>query len=64
MAPLARSSGETHRVATSSYACDIRAVFYGLDKARFLKILAGVILFGNEGVCTAGGARNDNSISL
>ena len=57
-------SGESPRVATSSFAGEIQAVFYGFDMARTLKGLMAELIFGNIGVRIPTFARNDNSAVL
>ena len=59
--PIARFIGKSPRVATSSYAGEIQAVFYCFDAARFLKSLSPVLLFGNEGAGVETRVRSDNS---
>ena len=49
------------RVYTSSYAGAIRALFYGFDMARMLKILLSELTFANIGVSIPTYVRSDNS---
>ena len=55
------SSSKSPRVATSSYAGEIQALFYGFDTARFLKEMLAELLFGNVGCSINTYVRNDNS---
>ena len=47
-------------MATSSYAGEIQAIFYGRDASRYLKSILSELLFGNEGVRTNTCVKNDN----
>ena len=51
--PVAWSIGGSHRAETSIYDGAIGAIFYGFDKASFLKSLLSGIIFGNAGVYTS-----------
>ena len=53
--------GKIHRVSTSSYAVEIRALFYGFNMAGMLKWLFAELLFGNIGAAIPTLVRNDNS---
>ena len=55
------SSRKSHRVATSIYAGEIQALFYGFDTARFLKEMLSELFFGNVGCPINTYVRNDNS---
>ena len=57
-------SNKSPRVATSSFAGEIQAAFYGFDMARMLKCLMADLLIGNIGVRIPTFARNNNSTVL
>ena len=54
-------SSKSPRVATSSYAGEIQALFYGFDTARFVKEMSSELHFGNVGCSISTYVRNDNS---
>ena len=59
--PAAWSSGESPRVATSSYSGDIRSIFYRFDTSRLLKSLISELLIGNDSLHIPSSVRNDNA---
>ena len=60
MVAISWPSSKSPRVATSSYAGEIQALFYGFDAARFLKEMLAELLFGNVGCSINTDVRNDN----
>ena len=58
------ASNKSHRVATSSFAGEIQAVFYGFDMARTLQGLLAELLFGNMGVEIPTYVRKDNAAAV
>ena len=61
---VSRVSNKSPRVATSSFAGEIQAVFYGFDMARMLKGLLAELLFGSVGAEIPTYVRNDNSTAV
>ena len=60
-APIARASGKSLAVATSSYAGEIQDVFRGFDTARFLKSTLSALLFGDGNRSIWARMPSDNS---
>ena len=58
---VSRTSKKSHRVPTSSYAGEIKALSYAFDVTRMLNGILEELLYGNIGVRMPTYVRNDNS---